>query len=207
MLLLGVTWATVVDTNSTLTRIAFGSCFGQFGVRNERVWESIHNYHPDLFIWSGDVAYTDVFFPFFSRYATPEEWKSRLLETKTDPGYRDLQSKSMIIGTWDDHDSGLDDGDRTNPHLSLAKSLFLDFIDEPASSDRYRHSGIYTSYLFGTGNHTVKVILLDVRTFRDPWTYTELNYDGDTLGEEQWKWLEGELRSPGTVNLIVSGRV
>jgi len=206
-LLLGVVLGLQPDPSHLPSHIAFGSCFGQFGVRNEQVWTSIRSQRPDLFIWTGDVAYTDVFTPFFSRYATPEEWQSKLNETKVDPGYMALRAESMVIGTWDDHDSGLDDGDRTNPHLDLAKQLFLEFIDEPVPSPRRSHPGIYTSYTFGSGSHTVKVILLDVRTFRDPWTYTEWNYAGDSLGPEQWQWLEAELHLPGSITLVISGTV
>lgn len=207
VLLLSLVLGLQPDPSHLPSHIVFGSCFGQFGVRNDQVWKSIRNHQPDLFIWSGDVAYTDVFVPFFSRYATAEEWQMKLNETKADPGYMAVRAESMVIGTWDDHDSGLDDGDRTNPHLALAKQLFLDFIDEPSNSTRRTHPGIYDSYTFSSGNHSVKVILLDVRTFRDPWTYTDWNYAGDSLGPEQWQWLEAELRFPASITLVTSGKV
>lgn len=207
LLLLGLVLGLQPDPMHPLSRIAFGSCYGQFGVHNDQVWQAIRRQQADLFIWSGDVAYTDVFIPFYSRYATREEWQYKLNTTKADPGYTSLRAESMIIGTWDDHDSGLDDGDKTNPHLTLAKELFLEFIDEPLESTRRKHAGIQASYIFGTGNRTVKVILLDVRTFRDPWTYTEWNYEGDSLGVEQWEWLERELSAPGAVTIVVSGTV
>ena len=48
---------------------------------------------------------------------------------------------------------------------------------------------MYTSSVLTAGNLTCKVVLLDTRFNKDP--YTRL--DGDFLGEEQWRWLETEL--------------
>lgn len=43
--------------------------------------------------------------------------------------------------------------------------------------------------------------MLDVRSARDP----KRDLTGDTLGEEQWKWLEGELKKPGDITIIGLG--
>lgn len=76
-----------------------------------------------------------------------------------------------------------------------SKELFLDFVDEPKSSPRRQREGIYASYTFGKSPKELKVILLDVRSSL---TSTEI------LGEQQWNWLEQELKEPGQVNVIVS---
>jgi len=60
-------------------------------------------------------------------------------------------------------------------------------------------------------NRSVAVFLLDIRTHKSPWRSTfpskyRLNYEGDFLGTEQWRWLERSLRrSKATVNVIVQG--
>lgn len=43
---------------------------------------------------------------------------------------------TQIIGVWDDHDYGIDNGDKTNPNKNLTRELFLDFIEEPKTSPR-----------------------------------------------------------------------
>jgi alkaline phosphatase D len=101
---------------------------------------------------------------------------------------------------WDDHDYGINNGDRTSPVKAEAQRLYLDFLDEDQSSPRRTQEGLYTSYLLGPKDKQVKLILLDVRYFRDPWSK-----EGDTLGEKQWKWLENELKSPANVTFIASG--
>lgn len=54
------------------------------------------------------------------------------------------------------------------------------------------------------------IIVLDVRTFKTPWSQGidgyRANYDGDFLGETQWKWLDYVLEhSNAEVNIIVNG--
>ena len=46
------------------------------------------------------------------------------------------------------------------------QGLFLDYMDETKNSERYNREGLYASYIFGSKDKKVKVILLDVRYFR-----------------------------------------
>jgi alkaline phosphatase D len=84
----------------------------------------------------------------------------------------------MITGTWDDHDYGLNDGDKTFQSRDLSKEIWLDFIGEPKTSDRWKHPGVYHSLQFGPVGRRVNLILLDVRYFRDD----KHEPNGDTLG-------------------------
>lgn len=45
------------------------------------------------------------------------------------------------------------------------KEIFLEFFEEPKDSDRRKHEGIYTSYMYETNGKKLQVILLDVRNF------------------------------------------
>lgn len=42
--------------------MVFGSCYGGFGKATSYAFNSIVNEVPDLFVWLGDAAYTDVIF-------------------------------------------------------------------------------------------------------------------------------------------------
>lgn len=109
-----------------------------------------------------------------------------------------------MLGVWDDHDYGINGGNKHNPLKELAREIFLDFLDEAPHSPRWtRPGGIYEAYSITApddSGRTVKIILLDVRFSADEW-----KADGDTLGEEQWTWLEHELKTPGDLTLIGSG--
>lgn len=60
-------------------------------------------------------------------------------------------------------------------------------------------------------NKTVAVFALDVRTNKDPWkdgsdAYFAKDYDGDFLGERQWRWFEEAIsHSQAAVNVVVNG--
>jgi len=123
-----------------------------------------------------------------------------------DRGYQELLNASVpIVGTWDDHDYGWDNSDKTYPYREESQAAFMDFIGEPAGSPRRTQKGVYTSHMFDFGNgipgRKVLVILLDLRYNKDPYTTP----NGDFLGEEQWNWLDKTLReSNADVNLLVS---
>lgn len=116
-----------------------------------------------------------------------------------------------IIGTWDDHDYGRNDGNKTYPFKAQNQQLALDFLQEPAASPRRRQAGIYAAYTYAVGRQKVKIILLDDRYFqdtlyRDAQKVYHPNATGDVLGEAQWRWLEQQLRgSDANAHIIGSG--
>ncbi len=89
--------------------------------------------------------------------------------------------------------------------------MALDFLNEPANSDRRKQEGIYAAYNYKLNKKTVKVILLDIRYHQDALEKDSLkayvpNTTGDILGEEQWTWLEKELKdSKADAHIIGSG--
>jgi alkaline phosphatase D len=93
-----------------------------------------------------------------------------------------------------------------------SKKALMDFLDVPLSSPVRRREGAYQSYTFGKGPQSVKVILLDLRYFRDSLVPDPTrqkrylpNMEGEMLGETQWKWLENELSdSEAGLNILCS---
>lgn len=94
------------------------------------------------------------------------------------------------------------DGDKQYEHREFSRKAFLDFWHEPADSPVWSRDGVYKSYSERTANgHVVKYVLLDTRYNKDPYG----TKNGDFLGENQWAWLEGELKDPEPdVLLLVS---
>lgn len=125
--------------------------------------------------------------------------------------YETLKKTTRIVGTWDDHDCGINDADKHFYDKKRRQQLHLDFLDVPRDDleRRKNREGIYSSHVVDN----IKVILLDVRYHRDawPWHLGAKNNsweEGDILGEEQWKWLERELLVKDDqvdLTLIVSG--
>jgi len=183
-----------------LDTIAFGSCNRQN--LPQVIWPAINQNNPDVWVWLGDNIYGD-------------SQEMSVLKQKYDmvlqePGYNQLKANAKIIGTWDDHDYGLNDGGKEFKQREQSQQLFWDFIGEPANSPRRQQQGVYSSHTYGPEGKQVKVILLDSRYHRDSLARInkvyQVNQTGDMLGEEQWKWLENELRnSKAQINIIGNG--
>jgi len=176
--------------DSALTRIAFGSCSMQGG--EQLIWNEIIKNNPQLWIWLGDNIYADT--------ENIDKMKSDYGKAKNNYYYQLLLKQCPVIGTWDDHDFGINDGGKNYPKKKESQQLCLDFLDEPQNTQRRKQEGIYTSCTYGEGERQVKIILLDCRYFRD-----DPGETADVLGEEQWKWLEKELReTTAKINIIAA---
>ncbi|XP_071923846.1 uncharacterized protein [Coffea arabica] len=204
------------DNKSLVSRIAFGSCANQSAP--QPIWDAIIDFNPHVFIWLGDNIYGDIRRPFrlFGKQRTIGPWKnvprfipssehemqSRYLLAKNSPGYSRLRLSTKVIGTWDDHDYGLNDAGKEFSAKITNQRLLLDFLDEPQDSPRRKQAGVYASYTFGPRGRQVKVILLDTRYHRDP-----LFSDGSILGSLQWEWLAKELKGPATAITIIGSSI
>lgn len=195
------------EASGVTTRILFGSCNKVDAP--QPLWPHILGRKPDVWIWGGDNIYADV--PSFHAFpvpgvdtmpADPPRLKELYAKQLQEPGYQQLlHSSAALVGTWDDHDFGLNDGDRRYPWRNESQAAFLDFIGEPPGSPRRQQRGVFTSRRFDFAGGSVLVVLLDLRYHRDPYGTP----NGDFLGEEQWQWLEGTLtNSTADVHLLVT---
>ncbi len=190
-----------IDTEKTLQTIAFGSCNDQDD--EQPLWQPILQNNPDLWVWLGDNIYADTH--------NMEEMEDMYRQQKLYPGYQALYSSVPVIGIWDDHDYGINDGGKYYLKKAESRDLMLDFLDVPENASIRNREGGYSSYTFGPTGKQVKVILLDTRYFRDTLMTANgekpylPNTEGDILGETQWEWLEKELTgSSAQVHVIGS---
>ena len=206
----------LIQTTASTTKIIFGSC----SKVNEPqpLWPIIASRNPQLFAWLGDNIYSDRRHPndklsilkqAFSRDSdltklkpgqrprfkpkTYQQHQEMYNQQKQIPEYALLSKTVPIIGTWDDHDCGINDADKYFSHKAERQQLHLDFLDVSLTDPRRQRQGVFNSYIVGR----IKVILLDTRFHRDPWPWHPGAKDpielSDVLGEEQWEWLEKEL--------------
>jgi alkaline phosphatase D len=176
---------------AVVDRIAFGSCNRE--TLPQPLWSLIGAKQPDVWIWLGDNIYGDSDDMRVMRRKYAVQLRNR--------SYREFLSRVPVIGTWDDHDYGKNNGGREFRARSASQQALLDFLGEPKASPRRRQEGVYASYTYGPAGKQIKVILLDVRYHRDP-----IGSNGTMLGAAQWRWLENELRgSTAQIHVIASG--
>ena len=197
-----VTVPLTIDTTQTLTVIAFGSC--NKPELPQPLWDNILAQQPNLWVWLGDNIYGDT--------DNVKKMREMYTEQRAQPDYHRLTDSVPVIGTWDDHDYGVNDGGKEFSAKAASRDLMLDFLGVPKQRPVWHREGAYQSYTFGPEGRRVKVLLLDTRYFRDELVAsTQAGYrygpnpTGDLLGEAQWRWLENELTtSDAQVNIIGS---
>lgn len=201
-------------SNSSLTRIAFGSCVHQD--HEQPIWQAVNADKPELFIFLGDNIYGDT--------EDMALLANKYQKLERNPGFARLRENSHVIATWDDHDYGANDAGAEYPQKADSRRIMLDFWNEPKDSlRRTRDDGIYTAYSFGRPGQRVQVILLDLRWNRSPLNSVSKHEYQQTkvpnkqgpyepvkqpeatfLGEQQWQWLEQQLQQPADLRLIGS---
>lgn len=195
---------TTITTHLTDFTLSFGSCNNQ-NMQN-KMWKEIIKNKPNVWVWGGDVIYCDTQNMAFM--------KQNYAKQKADTAYQTFLKKVPVIGTWDDHDFGINDGGAENIKKDSVQQLFLDFLNVPKDDLRRHRKGVYFSKIYKIGKYNIKVIVLDTRYFRskltkDPSGKKRYIPNTDTtstmLGKAQWKWLKQELdSSKASFNIIES---
>jgi len=196
-----------VPTEESINRelvIAFGSCNRQSFTNN--LWKPILENNPIAWIWGGDIIYSDT--------DDMELMAQHYQQQREQEGYSDIVNSMKVLGTWDDHDYGLNDGGLEYVAKAESQQLFLDFMNVSKTDSRREREGVYHSEVIETNEGSVKVIILDTRYFRSALTASEnpehryqpsVYGEGTMLGDIQWQWLTNELNeSTSDFNLIVS---
>jgi alkaline phosphatase D len=154
-----------------------------------------------LFLWLGYAIYGDKFRFLYWTKSTRAEVEQLFQAQRNVPGYKAMADVIPITGIWDDHDFGLNDGGKNMPEKEMNQELFLDFLGVHQSSPRRKRSGTYDAFVVGPPGNRVQIILLDTRYFKDE--YREETED--ILGEDQWRWLQEQLKEEVDLRIIGSG--
>lgn len=182
--------------------LAFGSCNNQLLPNN--FWDDILNDNPHVWVWGGDVIYSDT---------EDMQYLQKNYELQnSNRAYAAFKNQVEIHGTWDDHDYGMNDGGKHYAQKAASQQLFLDFLDVSEDSYRRKREGVYFQKDFKIGSDKIKLVVLDTRYFRSNLakdTLTDKRYrqsdTGTMLGAAQWTWLEETLKSSDAAfNLIIT---
>jgi alkaline phosphatase D len=214
LILLGLLLFSSVQSQKKIkeTIIALGSC-GQES-KPQPTLAMAASWKPDFFVFLGDNVYGDTY--------NMDTLQMKYQKLANQPAFQKLKGSTRLIATWDDHDYGWNDIGRHYSKKDASKNIFLNFWEEPKESPRWTRDGIYTSYYYKVESKIIQFIVLDTRTFRDdllpypdslpvkrPFFY-QLDYlphsskDSTLLGDQQWRWLENELKQPADIRIICS---
>lgn len=195
------------------TTIAFGSCLRQW--KPAPILDTVRALQPDAFIFAGDNVYTDT--GPYRLQQEPGRIASAYGELAAKPEFQALQGSVKLFATWDDHDYGRDNAGAEYRWKTASKAEFLKFFAASDAPQIRKHPGIYSAHYIGGADDRIQILLLDTRTFRGglregepdaqcPRSRLVATTDASAtlLGEQQWTWLEDQLRQPAALRLIVS---
>ncbi|MCB9519954.1 MAG: alkaline phosphatase family protein [Myxococcales bacterium] len=186
-------------------RIAFGSCnyvneaaYDRAGTPyggEHQIFDAIADQEPDFFVWLGDNV-----------YFREVDWQSRsgMLHRYTHdraiPELVRLLATTPQYATWDDHDFGANDSDRSYELQGEALELFREFWANP-SYGLPSVPGVFTRFTWGD----VEVFMVDDRMYRAP-DGTPDDEPKPFLGDAQLQWLIDSLTSStATFKLVAVG--
>lgn len=146
---------------------------------------------PDFVILGGDFPHGK-----HKTLQAARELYQQLYAPETSPSIRDLVERILrkfpIAHMWDDHDYGMNEGDKTNPLKAATFQALQEYFPLYPHSPR----GDWQKFSYAQADF----FLLDTRSQRDshemPDGPAKSMLDGDNLGAQgQWEWLTNGLRT------------
>ncbi len=167
-------------------RLALISCMNdRYEAEQADAWDSVADTTPEIMIFNGDCCYVDQ-----RSDGSIEGMWSRHLETRLMLDVFKWDRLVPVLTTWDDHDTGMNDGNGSNPRLSPAATYFDAMLGSDPVDGMSFSSG--RSYSFDT--HGMRFLFLDGRSNLSP---TQVF----SIPEEAW--ILAQMRSsPGPVWLV-----
>jgi alkaline phosphatase D len=166
---------------------AFGSCYFNNDPLFDRpgrpyggstgVFESIRQQAPDLMLWLGDNVYLREV-----DWWSPEGIDYRYGHARAEPDLQPLLATAAHYATWDDHDYGPNNSDRSYIHKGAALETFADFWPNPTYG-LPSVPGTFTQFEWADAEFFV----LDNRYHRSP--NDAPARERTILGAEQLQWL------------------
>ena len=166
----------------------YGAAYAIFG--------AIAAERPDAMLWLGDNVYLRE-----ADWTTAAGMRRRYAHTRALPELQPLLAAAFHLATWDDHDYGSNDSDRTFPLRAASLRIFGDYWANPTAGT-LETPGVFTRWQWGD----VELFLLDGRFHRSPEALPDGTPGKQLFGAAQLRWLQEALAaSPATFKLVVGG--
>lgn len=171
-----------LDTSGSRCRFAVVSCMDD-SYRDEavRMWGTLARENPDFVVFLGDTCYADS----DNRGRAPGDYGRRYAQTRMTLDWFRHARLIPSIASWDDHDFGLDNADRTFPMRGTTTQLFRKFWGSRFHGVVRRGFGV-GSVMEAFGQ---RFFLMDDRSHRDP----AGSLRGRHWGQDQTDWLIAEI--------------
>jgi len=177
-------------------RMVIASCLDDFYPELFKIWDVVAQKNPEYLLLIGDNVYADKTSLTTGQVTDPEILWHRYLDLRFK---LPLYYQEKLIPThalWDDHDYGINNGDKNYKHKEESKEVFETFWAQGLSEENWT-KGYGVGGLLNLGDFNL--YFLDSRFYRTS------SKDGSHLGLDQSAWFYSKLREEGTPSLIVKG--
>jgi phosphodiesterase/alkaline phosphatase D-like protein len=182
-----------LDMSQSRCRFAVVSCMADSLVKpGTPTWQALYKEQPEFVIFNGDTVYAD----FQNPYSDAEGYGRRYAEARLALPWYYIPKLIPTFANWDDHDFGLNNGDRTFAMSGFTRELFRTFWGRRFTQNCRRGFGV-GSVISAFGQ---RFFLMDCRSWRDP-----VRTGGYHWGSEQRDWLFSELKKSDEPAWIVNG--
>jgi alkaline phosphatase D len=189
-----------LDLKRKRVRIAVISCMDDH-LKDvaDKMWPQVTGQKPDLMFWIGDNVYSDHVEGKWQD-TTPDILWDRYVQTRQDlPVFR-APVLIPVLATWDDHDYGRNDADRTYAYKDKSLEIFFSFFAQKRPGPGLERGPGVASW-FSAFN--AQFALMDDRYFRSP---DKLDVPDQThFGPDQEKWLNDHLADATLPVWMISG--
>lgn len=168
--------------------VAIGSCYYDNSEGYDRpgtpyggdpaIFETIQKGRPEAMIWLGDNTYLREV-DWWSEMGIADRWA----HSRAEPALQALLASTAHYATWDDHDYGPNDSDRSYTLKGAALDAFKRFWPNP-SYGLPGVPGVFTAFQYGDADF----FLLDNRYHRSP-NNAPASAERTWLGAEQRQWI------------------
>lgn len=183
-----------LDTTKKNVRFAYASCMAddyRFDEIIDPMWAKMQQQNPDMVILNGDLVYVDSFEFVERQKATELDIWFRFIDSLNRLPIYHWQDLKPILATWDDHDFGTNDSDRTFKSKQAARNIFLAFFGGKNLKDTYELEKDSVYFKFTGFNQ--KMLFMDDRYFRQPNKEQKVAEKYAQWGEKQHQWLISNL--------------
>jgi hypothetical protein len=190
-----------LDLNKSSPKIIAASCMDD-GYRQEELmaWEKVRSRAPDALFLIGDNVYADKYLGLEAKGADPRTLWNRNVESRNLVSLFRWPKLVPVFAVWDDHDFGINDGDRTFPYKEESRAIFETFFPRPDKTEAFERGPGVSSRLSAFGQD---FIFFDDRTFRSP-NRQELP-DQTHFGPGQEQWALSAVEGAGRPVWLISG--
>jgi len=161
-----------------------------------QVWKRFNEAGSEAILFLGDNVYAN------RPVKIADEAQLWMRYTQTRQKFSFFYTPKLIpsFSTWDDHDTGVNNGGKDYPLLKTVSRIFGIFFGSPLGSQATFVKGPGISYVWKTPQGLW--VFFDNRSFRDD---PQASHKGAYLGREQLKWFARQIQESSGTHLFLIG--